>query len=90
MNLDQVTNLDVKTASKTAFKLVDKLQMEPRNTQLAGAGLFFWALCNGLGIHPSRLLEAVDRTALDADRKQVPAVGALVMYVKNELKDIAP
>lgn len=90
MNLDQVTNLDPKAAGQVAFKLVDKLQLEDRDKQLAGAALFIWALCEGLDIHPSRLLEAVDRCARDADRKMVPSVGALVKYVQNELRGIAP
>jgi hypothetical protein len=90
MNLDQLTNLDVKLVGRTAFKLVDKLQMEPRDRQLAGAALFFWALCKGLDVPPHRLMEAIDRCAMDADRKQVPSVGALVLYVKNELRGIAP
>ena len=88
--LDQVTNHDVKVVAKTAFKLVDKLQLEPRNTQLAGATLFFWAICKGLNVPPNQLLEAIERCALDADRKQQPAVGALLLYVKNELRGIAP
>jgi hypothetical protein len=90
MNLDQVTNHDVKDVAKTAFKLLDKLGMEPRDTQLAGAALFFWAVCQGLNVRPNVLIEAIERTALDGDRKQVPAVGALILYVKNELRSLAP
>lgn len=85
MNLDQLTNMDLSAASTTAFKLVDTLQEQPRSTQLAGAALFIWALCKGLNINPSRLLEAVDRAARDCDRRQLPQVGALVMYVQKEL-----
>jgi len=86
MNLDQVTNHDVKVVAKTAFKLLDKLQEQRRDTQLAGSALFFWAVCEGLNVRPNELLEAIDRCARDADRKQEPAVGALLMYVKNELR----
>jgi len=73
-----------------AFKLLDKLGMERRDLQLAGAALFFWGICEGLKVDPARLMQAIERTALDGDRKQVPAVGALVMYVKNELKEFGP
>ena len=90
MNLDHITNHNVKTVARTAFKLLDKLGMERRDTQLAGAALFFWAVCKGLKVEPSRLIEAIERTALDGDRKQVPAVGALIMYVQNELKEFGP
>ena len=90
MNLDHITNHEVKDVAKTAFKLLDKLQMEPRNTQLAGVTLMFWAIVQALGVRPNELLEAIERTALDGDRKQVPEVGALVMYVQNELRGIAP
>ena len=87
---DYLTNHDVKDVGKTAFKLLDKLQEQPRNLQLAGATLMFWAICNGLDVQPNRLLEAIERTALDGDRKQVPSVGALVLYVQNELRGITP
>jgi hypothetical protein len=86
MNLDQVTNHDVKVVAKTAFKLIDKLQEQRRDTQLAGSALFFWAICKGLKVRPNELLEAIERCALDADRKQEPAVGALILYVQNELR----
>ena len=85
LNLDQVHNIAVSRAATVAYKLVDKLQLEKENEQLAGASLFFWAFCEATGMHPSRLLEAVDRCARDADRKQVPEVRGLVNYIKGEL-----
>ena len=89
-HIDYLTNHDVKAVGKTAFKLLDKLQEQPRDLQLAGATLFFWAICEGLQVRPNVLLETIERCALDADRKQVPSVGGLVLYVQNELRGISP
>ncbi len=85
MNLDQVTNMDLAECARVAFKLVDKLQEQDKDKQLAGAALFMWALADACNVPVSRLLEAVDRAALDADRRQVPEVGGLVLYIKKEL-----
>lgn len=90
MNLDQVTNHSVADVARVAFKLVDKLQMEDRDKQVAGATMFFWAVCQGLDVRPNVLLEAIERCALDGDRRQVPEVGGLVRYVRDELRVQAP
>ena len=85
-NIDQITNAPISESARSAFKLVDALQLRDKDTQLPAATLFLYAFCKALDVRPDRLMEYAGNAARDIRRHMHPEVLGLIRYIKEELK----
>lgn len=85
MNPDQLTNPDLKEASRSAFAVVDKLQERRRDTQLPAAMLLMYALVKTTGRDPQWFMDVANQLRRDARARQQPEIEALLRYFREEL-----
>lgn len=89
MNRDQLHNLDAWTAVRAAFAALDGIQALAPIHQVVGVALLFTAMCDGLGIDPSEIINQSRRRAVDSlnddGLTQRTEMRALNAYVQGEL-----
>ena len=74
-----------KAVAKASMTILDTLQHEPEDIQLAAAGVILLTLARRFCIHPATVLNAVDNLMRDARRYDDATFKGIADYFKNEL-----
>ena len=83
LNKDRLNNVSIEAASATAFALVDSLQNEGAETQVAAFAVLTLLVCERYGVPPQDVMTVAKN--LLADDRKAHQIRAIRRYVENEL-----
>lgn len=84
MNKDQLTNMDVGSASRASMQVIDALQRMTPAEQVAGIASCFLLLCAHLSITPQEAFAATTNLMHYAEGRR-PEFLAVEQYMREEL-----
>lgn len=84
--VDPLNNLDGKQVAANAFRLIDRIQTEPKAMQVQALATTFLLLLDVLEIDPRAELERAGRIMKDADQKYCDHFRTVRAYIEGELK----
>ena len=83
---DKLPFVTAEAGVRAAFASLDSIQALRPEEQVAGVGVLFGAMCAGLGLDPSQVLDASYRRMAQDDSFHKREVKALRDYVQGELR----
>jgi len=81
---DRLTSVSAKRVAQTAMRVIDAIQRDPRESQIAGMACAFVLLAKHLGVAQGDALGIAQRILNDKQRKT--DLQAVWLYIQNELK----